>query len=78
MKEKRNWGTNWDLVTCRYRVRLENHAPYHDWVCLPSFFYCNSLLPQSTSFVAFNFYFDFSAITVYCNDQAFPLTRLTS
>lgn len=31
-------GTNWDLVTCRYGVRLENHAPYHDWVCLPLFF----------------------------------------
>jgi hypothetical protein len=28
-------GTNWDLVTCHYGVRLGNHASYRDWVDFP-------------------------------------------
>jgi hypothetical protein len=38
MNERENkMGKNWDLVTCRYGVRLANHAPYRDWVRLPFF-----------------------------------------
>ena len=75
MSERENkMGKNWDLVTCHYGVRLANHAPYRDWVRLP-LFYCHSLLPQSTSLVAFHFYLDFRVVRISCADLPFPLKK---
>jgi len=77
MSERENkMGKNWDLVTCHYGVRLANHAPYRDWVRLP-LFYCHSLLPQSTSLVAFHFYLDFRVVRISCADLPFPLKKQT-
>jgi hypothetical protein len=44
----------------------------------PPLFFFFSLLPQSTSLVAFHFYLDFRVVRISCADLPFPLKKLTT